>query len=351
MNAFGQAHAIFLRVTPEIRARIVVILTVLAIFNIGIWGVAIMMSVRFPLLIGLVTLAYGFGLRHAVDADHIAAIDNTTRKLMRDGKRPVAVGLFFSLGHSSVVILLSGLVAFSAPFVTRHIESFKATGSVIGTLVSCLFLLVLSVISFSMIPETYRLFRSLKNRTKLLTINELDAHLDTHGIIARLLRPLMRIVTQSWHLIVIGFLFGLGFDTASEIGLLSMSAVSGSSGMSPWVVMLLPLAFTAGMTLVDSLNSIVMLGAYGWSYVKPARKLYYTMTITVISALVALCIGGIEGLQLIGKSFTMSGKFFALVSSIDLASTGYLIILMFMVCSVVSIGLYKIKRYDLLDEQ
>ncbi len=349
MSLLQRVRSLYLSASPDLRRRLIIITTFLLAFNIAIWATALSVATKFPLLIGLVTLAYGFGLRHAGDADHIAAIDNTTRKLMRDGKRPVAVGLFFSIGHSTVVVLLSALVAFSASYAAQHLESFKATGSIIGTLVSASFLLALGLINLSALIGTYKLFRSVKNGRQTLSHEELDAHLDNQGVLARILRPLLKVVTSSWNMVYIGFLFGLGFDTASEVGLLSLSAASGSTGLPIWTIMLLPLAFTAGMTLIDSFNGILMLGAYGWAYLKPIRKLYYNMTITSISVITAIVIGGIELLQLLIDKFNLSGSAFTFIDGLDLGNLGYFIVGLFLITWLVSMGVYRFKRYDLLD--
>jgi high-affinity nickel-transport protein len=349
MNAMSRIKKLYYSASPDLRRRLIIMFGSLLAFNIMIWVVALYSAHRYPLLIGLVTLAYGFGLRHAVDADHIAAIDNTTRKLMREGKRPVAVGLFFSIGHSLVVIVLSLFVGFSASFVSQHLSSLKITGALIGTLISCLFLLLIGLINLSALIGTFTLWKKISRGEASLDEASLDEHLDNQGFLARILRPLLKIVTDSWNMLYIGFLFGLGFDTASEIGLLSLSAISAGSGLPLWNILLLPFAFAAGMTLIDSLNGVLMLAAYGWAYLKPVRKLYYNMTITLISVITALFIGTVEGLQLISTQLNINYGVFKLADNIDLGSFGYIIIGVFAISWGISMVVYRVRRYDLLD--
>ena len=313
-------------------------------------AVAVVMASRdYPLLLGLATIAYGFGLRHAVDADHIAAIDNTTRKLMQEGQYPAAVGLFFSLGHSTIVIALSVLVAVSASFVNEKLPEVKAAGSVIGMTVSCLFLLALGLINLIALVGIMKAWRELVVNKKPIDDRAIAMQLDQRGLLARILRPVMKMVDRSWKLYFVGLLFGLGFDTASEIGLLSLSAASATAEMPLWCILLLPLAFTAAMTLIDSLNGILMLGAYGWATVKPTRRLYYNLIVTLVSVATALLIGGIEAMQLIGNRFDTASGIFAMANNIRLDNVGFVIIGIFVASWLVSMVIYKVKRHELLD--
>ncbi len=316
--------------------------------NLGSWIAIGFASVRYPILSGLGLTAYGFGLRHAVDPDHIAAIDNTTRKLMQDGKRPVAVGLFFSLGHSTVVLLLSFLVAVSAAFLKTNLPALQSVGAVIGTSVSRLFLLVVAAINIVVLLEIVGTWKravsdgAYDDRT-------LDEYLANRGLLARMLRPLLRVVDDSWTMYPIGFLFGLGFDTASEVGHLGITAVTGASGMPIGFILLLPLLFVAGMSLIDTTDGVAMLGAYGWAFLRPIRKLYYNLTITSISVVVALFIGGLEVLQVIGSELHASGAFWDAVRGLSFANLGFYIIGLFMVSWLVSVVVYKARRIDDLD--
>lgn len=268
-----------------LRGKIVAIYSLLVAFNVGAWIWAFIAFRGQPVLLGTALLAYVFGLRHAVDADHIAAIDNVTRKLMQEGRSPLGAGLFFSLGHSTVVIVMSVAVALTAASLARF-ESMKTWGGVISTSVSAFFLLVLAAANLLILISVYRTFRAAR-RGDAIVDADLDMLLNQRGVLARLFRPLFRLVSRSWHLYPVGFLFGFGFDTATEIALFGISATQVQGGLSFWSVMALPVLFTAGMTLVDTTDGILMMGAYRWAYVRPIRKIYYNMTITFVSVLVA----------------------------------------------------------------
>lgn len=347
MKFTHKLSALYRSLTPSFRRRLFIIAGVLFALNISVWILAFWGSRLSPTLFGLVLLAYGLGLRHAVDADHIAAIDNTTRKLMQEGQRPVAVGFFFSLGHSTIVVLLSILLAVSASFVTRSMPSLRETGSVIGTAVSSFFLLMIGTINLITLAEIFRLWAKV-TKGKVRDEKEIHAHLSTKGFLARLFRPFLRAVSHSWNMYIVGFLFGLGFDTASEVGLLSLSAATGANGMPVWEILLLPAAFTAGMSLIDTLDGILMLGAYGWAYLNPVRKLYYNMNITLISVIIALFLGGIEALQLLSDKLGLHGGIFDVIRHMDFGSFGYIIIGAFLVSWAVSLGIYHLKGYDKL---
>ena len=305
---------------------------------------------QYPVLLGTALLAYTFGLRHAVDADHIAAIDNVTRKLMQFGKWPVSVGLFFSLGHSTVVVVASVFVALAVGALQSRLENFKEIGGVIGTSVSALFLLAVAMANIAILFSVFRLFKGVRRGEQLIE-EELDLLLSQRGFLGRLLRSLFDIVAKSWHMYPLGILFGLGFDTASEIGLLGISAAQGSQGLPLWSILVFPALFTAGMSLVDSTDGVLMVGAYGWAFVKPIRKLYYNMTITLTSVLVALVIGGVEALGLIGRKLGLDGGFWRLIDGLNenFGALGYLVIGIFMVCWLVSAVIYRMKRFDRME--
>jgi high-affinity nickel-transport protein len=333
----------------DLRRRLIAIYVVLVGFNIGVWASLLFSSARYGLLLGLAPVAYAFGLRHAVDPDHIAAIDNTTRKLMQDGRRPVSVGFFFSLGHSTVVFALSVLISVSAAYVKTNLPHMQALGSLIGTSVSGSFLIILAVINLGVLADMYRTWRRV---TRGGTYDEaaIDAYLGQRGVLARLFRPMLRIVTKSWHMYAVGLLFGLGFDTATEVGILGMSASAGAGGMPVWLILLLPLLFTAGMALVDTTDGVAMLGAYGWAYIRPVRKLYYNMNITLISALVALSIGGVELLHAVGSQLGASGGIWDWAGSVAFAGLGYYIVGICLMSWGVSILVYKLRGIGRLDE-
>ncbi|KGS91202.1 HoxN/HupN/NixA family nickel/cobalt transporter [Burkholderia pseudomallei] len=334
----------------ELRSKIVGIYAMLIAFNVGAWAWAFAAFHGQPVLLGTALLAYTFGLRHAVDADHIAAIDNVTRKLMHEKKNPLGAGLFFSLGHSSVVILMTVAVALTAATLAERFEGMKAWGGAIGTSVSAFFLLVLAFANLLILISVYRTFRAVR-RGEPLVEQDLDILLNQRGFFARIFRPLFAIVSRSWHLYPIGFLFGLGFDTATEIALFGISATQAHGGLSFWSVMALPVLFTAGMTLVDTTDGIMMMGAYRWAFVRPIRKIYYNMTITFVSVLVAIVIGGIEALALIGGKLALEGGVwdFAAMAAEHFGVLGYFVIGLFAASWIVSALIYRIRRYDDID--
>jgi high-affinity nickel-transport protein len=332
-----------------LRGKIAAIYSLLVAFNVGAWIWAFVAFRDQPVLLGTALLAYVFGLRHAVDADHIAAIDNVTRKLMQEGRSPLGAGLFFSLGHSTVVIVMSVAVALTAASLARF-ESMKTWGGVISTSVSAFFLLVLAAANLLILISVYRTFRAAR-RGDAIVDADLDLLMNQRGVLARLFRPLFRLVSRSWHLYPVGFLFGFGFDTATEIALFGISATQVQGGLSFWSVMALPVLFTAGMTLVDTTDGILMMGAYRWAYVRPIRKIYYNMTITFVSVLVAALIGGIEVLALLADKLALQGPVwdFATLVASHFGMLGYVVIGLFVACWVVSAAIYRLKRYDEID--
>lgn len=335
---------------PDLKRRLIGIYSLLIGFNIAVWATLLLSSAKYGLLLGLAPVAYGFGLRHAVDPDHIAAIDNTTRKLMQDGKRPVGVGFFFSLGHSTIVFALSVLIALSAAYVKKNLPHMQSVGGVIGTSVSGGFLIVIATINAIVLWDIYKTWRQVR-RGGSYSDQSLDEYLRKRGLLARLFRPLLKTVKNSWNMYPIGVLFGLGFDTASEVGILSMSATAGATSMPVWFILLLPLLFVAGMSLVDTTDGVAMLGAYGWAYVRPVRKLYYNMNITLISILVALVIGGIEVLQVIASETGATGGIWDWASNVPFSVLGFYIIGIFLGSWIISMIVYKLRGIDKLDDQ
>jgi high-affinity nickel-transport protein len=336
----------------DLRGRLLGLYGGLIAGNVLIWAWALVALHDKPALLGTALLAYTFGLRHAVDADHIAAIDNVTRKLMQQGQRPVGVGFYFSLGHSAVVILLSLAVAFAAAEVSGRFESLKAFGDVAGTLISALFLFAIAIFNIIVLISIYRSFSAVRRGEKFVE-DDFDMLLNSRGFLARIFRPLFRLVTKSWHMLPIGFLFGLGFDTATEVALFGISAVQASNGSSLAVILVFPALFAAGMTLIDTTDGVLMLGAYGWAFMKPIRKLYYNMTITAVSVLVALVVGGLETLNLIGDELglTDGGGFWGAIGAINdnFGLLGFAIIGVFLVSWIASVAFYKLKGYDDLE--
>ncbi len=333
-----------------LRRSILGVYTVLLILNAVAWLWAWLIFSRQPLLLGTALLAYGFGLRHAVDADHIAAIDNVTRKLMQEGKRPVTVGFFFAMGHSTVVILAAAAIAATTSALAAHFQQAQAIGGLISTSVSALFLLLIAVMNLTIFFSVWQTFRHVRAGGTYAE-EDLDLLLNKRGFASRLFRPLFRLVRRSWHMFPLGFLFGLGFDTATEVALLGISATQAAKGTSIWAIMVFPALFAAGMSLIDTTDGVLMLGAYDWAFVKPIRKLFYNMTITLVSVLVALLIGGIEALGLLEDQLHLSGGFWDWVSRLNgnFNGLGFAIIGIFILTWVASVVIYRYKGYEQIE--
>ena len=331
------------------RAKIIWLYIALVVGNIAAWGWAFWAFDVDAVLIGTALLAYSFGLRHAVDADHIAAIDNVTRKLMQQGQRPVGVGFYFSLGHASVVAIASAAVALTASALQTRYAAFRAVGGLIGTSVSVFFLFTVAAANLIVLTAVYRSFQRVKSGGKLVD-EDFETLLDQRGFMARLFRPLFRLIRKSWHMFPLGFLFGLGFETATEIALLGIAAEA-AKGQSFAATMVFPALFAAGMTLIDTTDSVLMLGAYGWAFVKPMRKLYYNLVITFVSVGVAVLIGGIEALGLIADRLGLDGPFWNAIAMLNgnFGSLGYLIIAVFVASWLISFAIYRWKGYDALE--
>jgi high-affinity nickel-transport protein len=343
-------HSLLHDTPGNTKAKIITIYAILVAFNLGAWMWAAIAFHRFPVLLGTAFLAYSFGLRHAVDADHIAAIDNVTRKLMQEGKRPVAVGFMFSLGHSTIVVIGSIAIAATALALQHRIDTARAIGSILGTLVSTLFLFAIAVANLIIFRAIFRTFKAVR-RGEPYVDEDFDLLLGSRGFLARFFRPVFRMIRSSWHMYPLGLLFGLGFDTATEIGLLGISAAEAARGLSLWSILVFPTLFAAGMSLIDTTDNILMLGAYGWAYVKPIRKLYYNLTITFVSVIVAFAVGGIEALGLLANHFRLTGTFWSLVLKLNnnFGVLGYFIIGLFAFSWAASIVFYKWRRFDHLE--
>jgi nickel/cobalt transporter (NiCoT) family protein len=329
------------------RGKAASVLALIVAVNIATWIWALAAFRDYPALLGTALLAYSFGLRHAVDADHIAAIDNVVRKFIQTGRRPVAVGLYFSLGHSTVVVGLCIAMALAANILQGGFHSFKAVGEVVGTGVSAGFLFAIAFANLVVLKEVYGAFCRAKAGEKLVE-GDLEMLLSGRGFLARLCRGLFRLIGRSWHMYPLGLLFGLGFDTATEVGLLGISASGVAKGLSIGSVLIFPALFTAGMTLADTADNFLMLGTYGWAFANPVRKLYYNLTVTLVSVIVALLVGGLEALGLLGQKLSLDGGFWGYIDILNgnLGSIGYLIIGIFLMSWIVSAAIYRLKRYD-----
>ena len=341
---------IFTDQPATLRTPLVGLYTLLILANLAVWAWALYLFRDHPILLGTALLAYGFGLRHAVDADHIAGIDNVTRKLMQEGKRPITVGFWFSIGHSTVVILAALAIAATTTALASRMTGWKDVGGVIGTSVSTLFLFAVAAMNIVILREVWRTFRHVR-AGGTLDHQGFDILLNSRGLLARLFRPLFRLVTQSWHMMPLGFLFGLGFDTATEVALLGISATQAGQGMSTWSIMVFPALFAAGMSLIDTTDGVLMLGAYNWAFIKPMRKLYYNLVITAVSVVVAVLIGGIEGLGLIGEQLGLQGSFWDSIGALNdnFNGIGFAIIGVFIAAWVASVIIYRYARLDDVD--
>ena len=340
-------RAIFNERAGSLRAPLIGVYGLLIIANLGVWTWALIVFRDQPILLGTALLAYGFGLRHAVDADHIAAIDNVTRKLMQQGRRPVSVGFFFAMGHSTVVILAAAGVAATATALSSNFDQFKSIGGVIGTLVSASFLFVIASANLIILRSVWFTYRHVRNGGRYVD-EDFDILLNDRGVLARLFRPLFQLVSAGWHMFPLGFLFGLGFDTATEVALLGISATQAAKGLSVWSIMVFPALFAAGMSLIDTTDGVLMLGAYNWAFVKPIRKLYYNLTITFVSVVVAFLIGSIEALGLVANQLDLSGWFWDAVGALNenFNNLGFLIIGVFIAAWIGSIIIYRYRGLD-----
>ena len=319
----------------------------LVLVNIAAWVWAYLVFRDEPVLLGTAFLAYSFGLRHALDADHIAAIDNVTRKLVQNGDRPISVGFYFALGHSTVVIIAVLIVYWTAAIASERFKQWQEVGEVVSTCVSACFLFAIALINLLAMRDTYRALK--KQRQEAGASTETGMPVTGGGIISRLLRPLMNTLSRPRHMYPVGFLFGLGFETATEIALLQVSASSGAKGQSLMNVMVLPVLFTAGMTLVDTADGMIMAGAYNWAFINPIRKLYYNLIITSVSVVVGVVVGGIELIGLVKDKLNLdSGWFWSTIGILqdNFGAIGLVIVGVFILTWLISAIVYRLKKLD-----
>ena len=299
------------------------------------WGLFVYYSRAYPALAGLGTLAYTFGLRHAFDADHIAAIDNTTRRLLQQGERPLGVGFFFSLGHSTIVFSLVAGLTIATQTVGSAIPGFATYGGYVGAGVSGTFLWIIGVLNLIVLVDIVRIFRELKHGH--YDRERLEQRLLDRGLMNRLyLGRLLKLISKSWHMYPLGVLFGLGFDTATEVGLLAIAAGVATHQAPFFAVLSLPILFAAGMSMMDTADGAFMSQAYGWAFSNPIRKVYYNITVTSLSVTVALVVGSIELLQV------LTGW----AKGIDFERLGYAIVALFVLTWCASVAIWKGKRIE-----
>ncbi len=291
-------------------------------------------------------LAYTLGMRHAFDADHIAAIDDTTRYLLQKGRRPLAVGLFFSLGHSTVVLVFVSAIAVVAAKATAFQETFAGPGGIVGTLVSGTFLYLIAALNVIVLVGIVKVWRRAK--TGEFSDDALDELLAKRGLMNRLFRGrYARVINHSWQMYPLGLLFGLGFDTATQVGLLAIAGTSAiAGGLPPLAIIALPVLFAAGMSTMDTIDGVVMSKAYGWAFVTPARKIFYNITMTGLSVFLAFVVGTIELVSLLGEEFGFSGGLWNVVGAVNLEHVGEFVVGTFVVVWVVAVVYYKAARVD-----
>jgi high-affinity nickel-transport protein len=317
---------------------------ILALHVIG-WGLFAVYAPRYPAMAGLGAIAYTLGLRHAFDADHIAAIDNTTRKFLSEGKRQMGVGFFFSLGHSSVVFGLAVAIALGTRAVESRIPSFQHYGGIIGASVSGLFLWLIGILNLIVLFDVLRIYREMK--AGRYDSEQLDETLTNRGFMSRFFGRFFKLMRSSWQMYPLGFLFGLGFDTASEIAFLAITAgVAGKAGIPFAAILSLPVLFAAGMCLMDTIDGAFMTQAYGWAFSNPLRKIYYNITVTGLSVAIALLVGTVELIGVLAGQLGWSGPVVGFLDALSFQRVGYVIVAMFIVAWAGSVIIWKARHIE-----
>lgn len=318
----------------------------IAVTGIHILGIILLFLnfKQYPQLLGFAFLAYTLGLRHAFDADHIAAIDNTVRKLIQQKDEPTGVGFFFSLGHSTVVCIMAIITAFSMHWAQQNIPQLKVVAGLIGTVVAGSFLLLIGLFNLYIWFDIYKFFLAM--RRGQYNEENLDQLLLARGFISRFFKPMYRFINKSWHVYPLGFLFGLSFDTASEVALLAISANFATQGLPLTAILSLPIVFAAGMSLMDTADGVFMTTAYHWAFSTPLRKLYYNLSVTGLSVIAALFIGIIELAQIITSKLGLHSGIWGWIQHLDFGSIGYLLVILFVISWGVSYLLWKVLRLE-----
>ena len=321
----------------------------IGILHLAGWGLLLAYGASHPGFLALGGLAYTFGLRHAFDADHITAIDNTTRKLLQSGQKPVGVGFFFSLGHSTVVFLIAVALGFAVKWVVQGVVSdnghLRSIGGAAGTLVSGGFLVLIGLLNLVILLDIIRVYRRMRRGG--YDREGLENELMAGGVMTKVFGRLFRVIDHSWQMYPVGFLFGLGFDTASEVALLAISAGAAAQGLPFAAVISLPLIFAAGMSLMDTADGAFMSKAYSWAFASPIRKVFYNITITSLSVFVALFVGVVELAQVLIQLFHLKGGVFSAITGFDiLGKAGYVIVAAFIVAWAGALVIYKVRRID-----
>jgi high-affinity nickel-transport protein len=337
--------------SPAERTRLAGLYGFIAVLHLLGWGLYLHYAGYFPQLVGLGFVAYMFGLRHAFDADHIAAVDDTVRFMLQKGKRPLGVGFFFSLGHSTVVLALSIGIALAATAVKGQLPQLKDLGGIIGAGVSGIFLWIIGILNLLVLLDILKIWHIAKSGTH--SHAHLESLLQKRGLLNRLFGGrLQRLMNHSWQMYPLGLLFGLGFDTASEVGLLAMTAGASAGNLPIPAVLSLPILFAAGMTVMDTTDGVLMSKAYDWAFLNPLRKIFYNITTTGLTVAVALLVGSIELLQVLAGRLNLHGAFFDFIAALDFGILGYLIVGMFLLAWGLSVVVWKYgriaQRYSML---
>lgn len=345
-SPYPSSKQVHKRITREAGWLMIGVFGLLIAGNLLAWAWTLIVFGGKPPLVGAAALSYVLGLKHGRDADHIAAIDNVVRRLMRRGKRPVSVGLLFSLGHSTVVIIVAVMVAVSAQMLQSQFESWRHVAGIVATVVSATFLIAIALSNMTILKTAWRNLRLVRSGVRRAD-EDLEVFLSDAGFMTRIFRPLFKWVSESWHMYPIGMLFGLGFETASEVALLGVAASHAAQGMSIWWTMVFPVLFTAGMALVDTADSALMVGAYGWVFAEPVRKLWYNLTITAVSVVMAIAIAALEVLDLLARSLGWNGLLSGAVAQINdhLGLVGAIVVSVFLTSWLASALVYRLNRY------
>lgn len=331
------------------RQRFAAFFGAVGVLHIAGWGLLLTYAANHPAFLALGGLAYTFGLRHAFDADHISAIDNTTRKLLQSGEKPAGVGFFFSVGHSTVVLLIAVALGLTVRWIVQGIVAdngqLRSLGGAVGTLVSSGFLLGIGIFNLVILLDIVRVYRRMRRGD--YDRDGLEHELMSGGLMTRLFGRIFRLVDRSWHMYPVGFLFGLGFDTASEVALLAISAGAAAQGLPFGAVVSLPLIFAAGMSLMDTADGAFMSKAYSWAFASPIRKVFYNLTVTSLSVFIALFVGLVELAQILIQVLGLHGALFDAVARFDfLGKAGYVIVVAFVVTWIAAFLFYKVRRID-----
>ena len=318
------------------------------VLHLAGWGLLLAYAASHPGFFWLGGVAYTLGLRHAFDADHISAIDNTTRKLLQSGKKPMGVGFFFSLGHSTVVLVIAVALGLAVRWLVQGVVAdngqLRNIGGAIGTSVSGGFLIVIGILNLLVLIDIVRVYRKMQRGE--FDRQTLDEELVAGGLMTRMFGRLFRLIEHSWQMYLVGFLFGLGFDTASEVAFLAISAGAAAQGLPFAAIISLPLIFAAGMSLMDTMDGAFMSKAYSWAFATPIRKVFYNLTITSLSVFVALFIGVVEVGQILIQVLGLRGGPFDAAATSMLSVAGYVIVAAFVVTWAVALVIYKVRRID-----